>query len=64
MVDYASTGRTIEDECQIEVIIDGVSEDIVSVRVYSCNWVDFLHVVKARGEWKLFHVTWHGRGAG
>ena len=20
-----------------------------------------LHVVKARGEWRLFHVTWHGR---
>ena len=64
MVDYASTGRTIEDDCQLEVIIDAVSEDIASVRVYSCNWVDFLHVVKARGEWKLFHVTWHGRGAG
>ncbi len=64
MVDYASTGWTIEDDCQIEVIIDAVSQDIASVRVYSCNWVDFLHVVKARGEWKLSHVTWHGRGAG
>ena len=62
MVDYANTGRTIEDDCQFEVIIDAVSEDIASVRVYSCNWVDFLHVVKARGEWRLFHVTWHGRG--
>jgi hypothetical protein len=62
MVDYANTGRTIEDDCQFEVIIDAVSEDIASVRVYSCNWVDFLHVVKARGVWKLFHVTWHGRG--
>ncbi len=61
MVDYASTGRTIEDDCQFEVVIDAVSEDIASVRVYSCNWVDFLHVVKARGEWKLFHVTWHDR---
>lgn len=64
MVDYANTGLTIEDDCQFEVIIDAVSQDIASVRVYSCNWVDFLHVVKARGEWKLFHVTWHGRGAG
>lgn len=33
--------------------------DIASVRVYSCHWVDFLHIVRARGEWKLFHVTWH-----
>ncbi len=61
MVDYASTGLTIEEDCQFDLIIDAVSEDIASVRVYSCNWVDFLHVVKARGEWKLFHVTWHGR---
>ena len=45
----------------VEVVIDGVFNDIATVRVYSPRWVDFLHVVKARGEWKLFHVTWHGR---
>jgi hypothetical protein len=44
-----------------EVIIDAVFEDIASVRVYSPRWVDFLHIVKARGAWKLFHVTWHSR---
>ena len=61
MVDYAATGRSVVENCEVEVIIDAISEDIASVRVYSCNWVDFLHVVKARGEWKLFHVTWHPR---
>jgi hypothetical protein len=25
------------------------------------NWVDFLHVVKARSEWRLLHVTWHNK---
>lgn len=25
------------------------------------QWVDFLHIVKARGAWGLFHVTWHDR---
>jgi hypothetical protein len=64
MVDYADTGRTIEKDCQFEVIIDAVCEDIATVRIYSCNWVDFLHIVKARGEWKLFHATWHRRQAG
>ena len=44
-----------------EVIVDAVYNDIASVRVYSPWWVDFLHIVKARGEWKLFHVTWHRR---
>ena len=48
-------------ETPYEIMIDGVYDDIASVRVYSTRWVDFLHVVKARGEWKLFHVTWHSR---
>ncbi len=59
MADYAALSEM--SDCETEVIIDAISEDIASVRVYSCRWVDFLHVVKARGEWKLFHVTWHGR---
>ena len=46
---------------EAEIIVDAVYDDIASVRVYSPWWVDFLHVVKARGEWKLFHVTWQRR---
>lgn len=59
MVDYAA--RSEMSDCEVEVVIDAISDDIASVRIYSCRWVDFLHIVKARGEWKLFHVTWHGR---
>lgn len=59
MVDYAALSDLTD--CETEIVIDDISEDIASVRIYSCNWVDFLHIVKARGEWKLFHVTWHGR---
>jgi Putative lumazine-binding len=46
---------------EAEIIVDAVYDDIASVRVYSPWWVDFVHVVKARGDWKLFHVTWHRR---
>lgn len=59
MVDYAATGKSAMDDCEVEVIIDAISGNIASVRIYSCLWVDFLHIVKARGEWRLFHVTWH-----
>lgn len=59
MADYAALSQM--SDCESEVIIDAISEGIASVRIYSCRWVDFLHIVKARGEWKLFHVTWHGR---
>lgn len=34
-------------------------EDIDAVQAYSCQHLDFLHIVKARGEWKLFHVAYH-----
>ena len=61
MADYAATETGTDTDSPIEVIVDDVYEDIASVRVYSTRWVDFLHVVKARGEWRLFHVTWHGR---
>jgi hypothetical protein len=59
MADYAALSQM--SDCEAEIVIDAISHDIASVRVYSCNWVDFLHIVKARGHWKLFHVTWHGR---
>ncbi len=48
-------------EIEAEIVIDGVYNDIASVRVYSSRWVDFLHMAKARGEWRLFQVTWHPR---
>lgn len=63
MVDYASTANVESSDCEVEVVIDDISEGIASVRVYSCHWVDFLHIVKARGTWGLFHVTWHPRSA-
>ncbi|MEA1901894.1 MAG: nuclear transport factor 2 family protein [Actinomycetota bacterium] len=61
MVEYAASGISVVEDCEFEVIIDDISDDIASVRVYSCKWVDFIHLAKARGEWRLFHVTWHNR---
>lgn len=62
MADYAAASGAMEEGCPAEVVVDDISEDLASVRIYSCRWVDFAHIVKARGEWGLFHVTWHGRG--
>ncbi|HJQ76906.1 MAG TPA: nuclear transport factor 2 family protein [Acidimicrobiia bacterium] len=60
MADWAAR-QNPKDIGDVEIIIDGVYNDIATVRVYSQWWVDFLHVVKARGSWKLFHVTWYNR---
>lgn len=62
MADYATASGPMDGECETEVVIDDISEDMASVRIYSCRWIDFAHVVRARGEWRLFHVTWHARG--
>ena len=59
MVDYARTGLATVDGIEYEIVIDAISEDIASVRLYSSKWVDFLHIVKARGEWRILHVAWH-----
>lgn len=61
MSDYAATQDASDEADRADMFIDDVSQDIASVRVYSPRWVDFLHIVKARGEWKLLHVTWHSR---
>jgi hypothetical protein len=63
MADYAAASGATGDDCPTEVVVDDISEDMASVRIYSCRWVDFAHIVKARGQWGLFHITWHGRGA-
>ena len=44
-----------------EIVVDDVFNDIASVRLYSDEWVDFLHVVKHRGHWKLFHIAYDRR---
>jgi hypothetical protein len=62
MADYAAASGPMDEGCEAEVVIDDISDDLASVRIYSCRWIDFAHIVRARGDWRLFHVTWHGRG--
>jgi hypothetical protein len=58
MIDVARIDRRRVDDPSYEIIIDDLSENIASVRLYSDAWVDYLHVVKARGEWKLLHAAY------
>lgn len=58
MVDVAGVERRKVDRPDYNIIIDDVSDTIASVRLYSDMWIDYLHVVKARGEWKLLHAAY------
>lgn len=57
MVEVAAVERLKVEEPSYEIIVDDISGDIASVRLYSDRWIDYLHVVKARGRWKLLHVA-------
>lgn len=46
----------------IRVVVDDVSEDIASARSYCADSVDYLHLVKISGAWKITHVLFRPRG--
>jgi hypothetical protein len=44
-----------------EVKILDVFNDLASVRVDAITWIDYLHVGKINGEWKIINVLWGWR---
>jgi len=47
-----------EERRQTDVQILDIYKDAASVRVTMHGWVDYLHVVKWRGDWKIINVLW------
>ena len=56
----SSGGRDVADP-SIRVVIDDVSEDIASARTYCADFVDYLHLVRISGAWKITHVLFRAR---
>ena len=52
---------TSEDQRRAEIRILDIYKDAASVRVDAERWVDYLHVAKWRGEWKVVNVLWELR---
>ncbi len=44
-----------------EVTILDIYKDAASVRIDAQRWVDYLHVAKWQGEWKIINVLWELR---
>jgi len=53
--------RTPPAEQRKDVHILDVFQNTASVRVDAATWVDYLHLVKWRGEWKIINVLWEVR---
>ena len=50
-----------EDQRRDEVWILDIFEDVASVRVDATQWMDYLHLAKWNGEWKIVNVLWQMR---
>lgn len=44
-----------------EVTILDVFGDAATVKIDADNWVDYLHLVKVNGAWKILNVLWETR---
>ena len=53
-----------EEEWQDDVTILDIFENVASVRVDATAWIDYLHLAKWNGEWKIVNVLWETRPGG
>jgi hypothetical protein len=53
--------RTPAVQQRKDVRILDVFQNTASVRVDAASWVDYLHLVKWRGEWQIINVLWEIR---
>lgn len=54
-------GIVERDGRRSDVEILDVFENLASVRVDAITWVDYLHIGKIDGEWKIINVLWGWR---
>jgi hypothetical protein len=53
-----------EEQWVDDVRILDIYENVASVRVDAAQWIDYLHLARWNGEWKIVNVLWemHPRG--
>jgi hypothetical protein len=58
--EYAASGlsRKPAEERKIEVTILGIYRNIATVKIDSADFLDYAHVAKVNGEWKIINVLW------
>ena len=60
LVEYTKQGggKKPKDQWNIEVTILDMLENSASVKIVSVDFIDYAHVAKVDGEWKLLNVLW------
>ena len=64
MVEYTKkgVGKKPEDQWGIEVSIQDVYKNTASVKIVSVDFIDYAHIGKFDGEWKIINVLWEPIG--
>ena len=53
-----------EEDWQDDVTILDIFENVASVRIDATQWIDYLHLARWNGEWKIVNVLWEMRPGG
>jgi len=64
MVDYTRAGggsKTPKEKRQNEVTILDASGGIATAKALSADYIDYLHLAKIDGQWKIVNVLWESR---
>ncbi len=55
---YNQDGEKFPKNPKKEVVILDASDKTASVKLVADAWIDYMHIVKLNGEWKLVNVLW------
>ena len=55
---YNKKGDMFPSSPKKEVILLDVSERTASVKLIADEWIDYMHIVKLNGSWKIVNVLW------
>ena len=61
LVQYTRNGlgkQTPSDQRKAEVKVLDVYGNTASVKLEMHDWIDYMHMVRVRGEWKIVNVLW------
>lgn len=55
---YNKKGDKFPSSPKKDVILLDVSERTASVKLIADEWIDYMHIVKINGNWKIVNVLW------
>lgn len=55
---YNENGDRFPEVPKKDVIILDASDKTASVKLIADDWIDYMHIIKLNGQWKIVNVLW------